>query len=173
MPSKTTAPVDREQLEAEAARLNAQLAAIREQDRLEQEAAAQRRAEAQAEWDRQFLATLTPADLESDVDKAAQVLDEVLATNSLVLALSDFLTALRRRSNLRQEISAARMRLGQDPLPTQSMRTEIEPADVLDLLLRPVNRMASDRVAAEVADLYTQRDDAGQAAAGTDTNQES
>ncbi len=166
MPNKTTAPLTREQLEEQAAELNAQLAAIREQERREQEEAARRRAHLEAEFDRQFLATLTPAQLEADVDQAAQALDEALATNPLVLALSDFLTALRRRSNLRQEISAARMRLGQDPLPAQSMRTEITPEDVLDLLLRPTNRMAGDRVAAEVADLYAQRDAAGDAAAG-------
>ncbi len=161
---KTAAPT-RKELEQQAADLNAQLAAIREQEQREQEEAARRRAQAEAEWDRQFLATLTTADLEKDVDRAAQALDEELATNPLVLALADFLTALRRRSNLRQEISAARMRLGQDPLPTQSMRTEITPEDVLELLLRPTTRMAGDRVAVEVADLYAQRDAAGDTAA--------
>ncbi len=161
-----TAALTREELEQQAADLNAQLAAIREQERREQEDAARRRAQAEAEWDQRFLAALTPADLEREVDRAAQVLDEALATNPLVLALAGFLTALRRRSNLRQEISNARMRVGQDPLPTQAMRTEITPEDVLDLLLRPTNRMAGDRVAVEVADLYAQRDAAGEAAAG-------
>ncbi len=160
-----TAALTREQLEQQAAALNAQLDAIREQERGEQEEAARRRAQAEAEWDRQFLATLTTADLEKDVDRTAQALDEVLATNPLVLALADFLTALRRRSNLRQELSSARMRLGQDPLPTETMRTEIKPADVLDMLLRPTNRMAGDRVAAEVADMYARRDAAGDTAA--------
>ncbi len=134
---KTTDTLTRKQLEAQAAELNAQLAAIREQERREQEEVARRRAQAEADFDREFIATLTPADLEQDVDQAAQALDEALATNPLVLALADFLTALRRRSNLRQEISSARMRLGEDPLPTQSMRTEITPEDVLELLLRP------------------------------------
>ncbi len=163
MPNKT---LTREQLEQQAADLNAQLSAILAQEQREQEEAARRRAEGEAEFDRQFLATLTPADLEKDVDQAAQALDEALATNPLVLALANFLTALRRRSNLRQEINNARMRLGEDPFPTQAMRTEIRPEDVLDLLLRPTNRMAGDRVAAEVADLYAQRDAAGEAAAG-------
>ncbi len=166
MPNKTTAPMTREELEQQAAELNAQLAAIREQERQEQEAAARRRAQAEAEWDRQFLANLTPVELESDVDNAAQALDEALAANPLVLALSDYLTALRRRSNMRQEISAARMRLGQDPLPVQSMETEIRPEYVPDLLLRPVNRIASGRVSDEISDLYAQRGAAGDAAAG-------
>lgn len=160
-----TPTVDREELERQAAELNAQLDAIRERERREQEEAERRRAEAEAEWDRRFLADVTPAQLEQDVEQAAQALDEALATNPLVVAFAAYYTQLRRRSNLRQELSSARMRIGQDPLPAGARATEIMPDEVLDLLLRAAARIAGDQVRDELADLYAKRTAAGDAAA--------
>ena len=165
MPKTSTAPVDdREELERQAAALNARLAAIHEQERREQEEAARRRGEAEADFDRQLLAAVTPSDLEAEVDRAARELDEALATDPLVVALAGYYTALRRRSNLRQELSSARMRVGQEPLPAVAMATEIAPVEVLDLILRTAARIATDRVSDELADLYAKRKAAGIAA---------
>ena len=96
--------------------------------------------------------------------RAARDLDEALTTDPLVVALAGYYTALRRRSNLRQELSTARMRIGQEPLPAQAMATEVGAAEVLDLILRTAARIAGDRVSDELADLYARRDAAGSAA---------
>ena len=169
MPKTSTVPVDdREQLERQAAELNAKLEAIRQQEQREQEEAARRRAMAEAEWDREFLATVTPAQLDQAVEKAAQDLHQALTINPLVVALGAYYTQLRRRGNLRQEVSNARMRIGQEPLGANPYTTEIQAETVVDLVLQTAAHIATDRVSDELADLYAKRNAAGVAAEGTD-----
>ncbi|MGY1633060.1 hypothetical protein ACI784_15265 [Geodermatophilus sp. SYSU D01186] len=78
--------------------------------------------------------------------------------------MADYWTALRRHSSLRQEISRARMRIGQAPLgpmpPGNS--TEVEPAALVDLILDAAGRFATDRVSAELAELYASREAAAE-----------
>ncbi len=154
-----TVPLTREQVEQQAADLNAQLAAIREQERLEQEAAADRRAAAQQQFDEQFVAGFSRAALEADVDQARAALDETLAADPLTLALADYLTALRRRSHLFLEQSAALGRLGQPVPAPHALGTELQRID--EYVLPIASRIATERVAAEMADLHARRETAG------------
>ncbi|RZU32707.1 hypothetical protein [Blastococcus saxobsidens] len=162
--TKTAATPTREQIEREVAEAEQRAAMLREQIWREDEAKRQRREDAERDWDEQFLASHTLTKLEDGVTKAAQALDQELASNPLVLALAGYYAALRRRSNIRQELSSARMRVGQQPLPTQTMQTEITAAEVLELILRTAARIATDQVSDEVAGLYAGRQAAGAAA---------
>ncbi len=159
MPSRTEQPPTREQIEAQAADLNARLAAIHEEDRREQEQADRRRAEAQRQFDEQFVADFSRAALEADVDQARAELDQALADDPIVQALASYLASLRRRSHGLLEHSSALARLGRPADAPQAVATELERLD--EYLLPVAARIATDRVAAELAAFHARRETAG------------
>ena len=158
MTTKTTAPLTREQIEKRAAEDAAVLAEFHRQDQEQEQAAARRRAEAQREWDQRFVAGFSRAALEADVDRTRAALDQALAENPLTLALVDHLVALRRRSHALLEHNAALARLGR-PTAAASVDTELQRLD--EYLLPVASRLATELVAAEMADLHASRDAAG------------
>jgi hypothetical protein len=95
------------------------------------------------------------------VKQARAALDEALSANPLVLALADYLTALRRRAHAVQEHMAARDRIGLPTAPPDPGATEL--STVEEYVHTAATRMAEARVSAEIADLYARRDAAGTA----------
>jgi hypothetical protein len=158
MPSKTTPT--REQIEQQAAELAAQVDAFRQQDYQQQEEEWQRRAQAQEEFDRQLVASYSANKVEDDVQSARKALDAALATDPLVIALADYSAALRRRARLAFEASSADTRLGgpgfrQPPGPTELV------GGLDEYVLRTAERLATEQVDAEMAELLARRDAAG------------
>jgi hypothetical protein len=166
MPTKT-APT-REQIEAQAADINTKLAAFHAEDQRQAEEDDRRRAAAQQQWDEQFVTTISRSRLNADVDQARAELDAALADNPLVVALADYLTALRRRSHVIQEQNAALARLDRPTAPRGAgLATEVHPDEMVSLIAQAMTRIATERVGAEMADLHAARD-----AAGTDPTEE-
>ncbi len=163
-----TAPLTREQIEAQAADLAAQVAAFEAEDQRRAEEEWRRRAAAQHQWDERFAASVSRTALNTEVDQARAALDAALEADPLVLALSDFLTALRRRSHVILEHNSALVRLGRpENRPPAGMRTEVTATELAELIAEAMNRIAADRVGSEMAELHAKRD-----AAGTDTTEE-
>jgi hypothetical protein len=160
MPTKTT--LTREQIEAQAADINTKLAAFHAEDQRQAEEQEQRRHAAQRQFDEQLVESTSVAHLNANVEQARADLDAALADNPLVQALSGYLTALRRRSNLLFEVNSARNRLGQPATSRPSgMTTEVTGAEIVDFIAQAVARVATDRVGAEMAELHARRDAAG------------
>ncbi len=162
-----TESVTREQIEAQAADLAAQVAAFEAEDQRRAEEEWRRRAAAQHQWDEQFAASVSRTALNTEVDQARAALDAALEAAPLVLALADYLAALRRRSHVILEHNSALARLGRPENPRPAgLATEVTATDVAELLAQAMARVASARVAAEMAELHAQRE-----AAGTDTTE--
>lgn len=162
---KTTALPTREQILAEAEVANARAAEVRQQMQQEQQAEHARRFEAQRQFDDQLVAGYSREQVEAEVKQAKATLDQALADNPLVLALADYLTALRRRSHAVQEHMSALGRLGRPTAPPMAGPTEL--AAIETYVLSAAERLASDRISTELADLHARRD-----AAGTTTTEE-
>ncbi len=170
MPKMTTRPEQRtrEQLEAEAADLAAQVAAFEAEDQRRADEEWRRRAAAQHQWDEQFAASVSRTALNTEVDQARAALDAALEADGLVLALADYLAALRRRSHLILQQNSALARLGQPENPRPAgFATEVTATDVAEFIAQATARLASARVAAEMDELHAERE-----AAGTDTTKE-
>lgn len=161
MTKTATAEKTREQLESEAAAAEQRAAAIREQMWLADEAERQRRHDAQLEWDRRLVASITPAQLDTDVDQARATLAAALEDNPMVHALADYLTALRRRSHMLLQHDSAMARLGEPTPQRGSIKTEVTGIEVAELIAAAMARIATERVASEVTDLEEQREQAG------------
>ncbi len=163
-----TAPMSREQIEAQAADLAAQVAAFQAEDQRRADEEWRRRTAAQQQWDERFAASVSRRQLDDHVDQARAALDAALEADSMVQALADYLAALRRRSHMILEHNSALVRLGQRENPRPSgMATEVTATKVAELVAEAMTRVATERVAAEMAELHAQRD-----AAGTDTTKE-
>jgi hypothetical protein len=163
-----TAPLTREQIEAQAADLAAQVAAFQAEDQRRAEEAWRRRAAAQHQWDERFAASVSRSQLNTDVDQARAALDAALEADPLVQALAGYLAALRRRSHVILEHNSALVRLGQPENPRPSgMPTEVTATEVAELIAQAMTRVATQSVGAEMAELHAQRE-----AAGTDTTEE-
>jgi len=158
-----TTPKTPDELRAEAERLDAQAGALRQQLQEQAQEAAERRRVAQLAWDERFAAGYSRAAIEADVDQARAALDEALAANPLVGALADYLVAIRRRSHAVLEQMSVLNRLGRPSGPPNAGPTELAPLE--EYVIRAAERMASDRVAAELAELHAGREAAGAAAA--------
>ena len=158
MPSKTTLPT-REEVEAQAADLAAQLDTYRQQDQQQAAEDHRRKLAAQQEFDEQTAAGFSRAQVEAEVDRARAAFDEALATNPLVLALADYLASLRRRSHAMHEHMATLGRLGRPTAPPNAGPTELY--DLEGTIFRAAELIAADRVAAEQTDLHARRDAAG------------
>ncbi len=162
-----TAPLSREQIEAQAADLAAQVAAFQAEDQRRAEEEWRRRAAAQQQWDQRFAASVSRRQLDDHVDQARAALDAALEADPMVQALAGYLAALRRRSHVILEHNSALDRLGQPQNPRPAgMATEVTAIDVAELIAQAMNRIATERVAAEMAELHAQRE-----AAGTDTTE--
>ena len=161
--TKTTPPTP-EQLRAQAEQLDAEAAQLRQELQRQADEERQRRHAAGLAWDEQYVAGFSRARVEADVDQAKAALDRALAENPLVLALADYLAALRRRSHAVAEHMSALNRLGRGAGPPNAGPTEL--ANVDEYVIRSAERIASDRVAAELADLHASRD------AAADTTEE-
>lgn len=157
MTTKTTPT--REQIEQQAAELAAQVDAFRQQDEQRAEEEWNRRLEAQREFDRQLVAAHSDARLETEVSQARSALDTALAESPWVIALADYLSALRRRSHAAFEDNSARSRLGLPTGPTYTGATEIVGVD--EYVIRAAERMAAERIEAEQAELHARREAAG------------
>jgi hypothetical protein len=158
MPSKTTPT--REQIEQQAAELAAQVAEFQAQDAQREYEQLQRRIAAQEEFDRQILADYRANPGDDDLREARAALDAALADDPLVQALATYSAALRRRARLAFEASSADTRLGgpgfrQPPGPTELV------GGLDEYVLRAAERIAEERVTAEMADLLARRDAAG------------
>lgn len=158
---KTTPEPTLEELEAQAAELAARLDELHAEQQRAAEAEAARRAAAEAEFDRQFIATVSIADLEAEANQAAEPLYQALADDPLILALVGYSSTLRRKAHLHTEVSNARMRLGLQGLGPMIGPTGISPAGLPDILARVVDRITTDRVNGEIADLHARRTAAG------------
>jgi hypothetical protein len=159
---KITDTLTREQIEQEAAAAEQRAAMLREQMWLEDEAKRQQRADVQREWDEQFVASISRAQLFSDAERARAELLVALAENLLIAALGDYFTALRRRSHLVFELNQALDRLGQPASPVPAgMQTELTAVELLDLLQQTAERIATERIDTENADRAASRDAAG------------
>lgn len=158
MPTRT--PLTRERIEQQAAALAAQVAEFERQDQQRQEEEHLRRAQAQEKFDRQLVADYSAERAEADVKQARADLDAALADNPLVLALADFLAALRRKAHIEFEVSSARSRLGLPTFRPSSNVTELV-GGLDEYVVRAVERIADERTSAEVADLHARRDAAG------------
>jgi hypothetical protein len=161
---KTTAPT-REQIEQEVAAAEQRAAMLREQLWLEDETKRQRRADAQREWDEQFVASTSRAQLFAETEQARAELHAALEENPLIVALGDYFSALRRRSHLVFELNQALDRLGQpaSPVPAR-MQTELTAVELLDLLQQTAERIATERIDTENADRAASRDAAADSA---------
>ncbi|MDP9461724.1 MAG: hypothetical protein M3Q22_16230 [Actinomycetota bacterium] len=163
-----TAPLSREQIEAQAADLAAQVAAFQAEDQRRADEEWRRRAAAQHQWDERFAASVSRRQLDADVDQARAALNAALEADPLVQALAGYLAALRRRSHLILEHNSALVRLGQPENRRPSgMATEVTATEVAELIAQAMTRVATERVGAEMAELHAQRE-----AAGTDTTEE-
>lgn len=160
---KTTAPRTADELRNEAERLDAEARALRQELQRQAQEADERRRSAQQAWDERFAAGFSRAAVEADVDQAKAALDEALAANPLVAALADYLTALRRRSWAVQEQMSVLGRLGRPAGLAPAGPTELGPLN--EYVIRAAERMASDRVAAELAERAADREAVGDAAA--------
>jgi len=160
---KITVPKTADEMRAEAERLDAEAGALRQQLQERAQEADERRRVAQLAWDGRFAAGYSRAAIEADVDQAKAALDAALAANPLVTALADYLVALRRRSHAVLEQMSALGRLGRPTGLANAGPTELAPLE--EYVIRAAERMASDRVAAEVAERAAAREAAGAAAA--------
>ena len=160
MPKIKTPPTP-DELRAQAEQHDAQAHALRLELQRQAQETLERRLAAQREWDEKFVASFNRAEVEADVDKAKAALDQALAENPLVQALSDYLAALRRRSHAVLEHMSARNRLGLETGPPNPGPTELATVD--EYVIRAANRIAEDRIAAERADLHAQREAAADA----------
>ena len=163
--AKTVTPTTPDELRAEAERLDAEASALRQELQRQAQASEERRLAAQREWDERYAASFNRAAIEADVDKAKAALDQALAENPLVLALADYLAALRRRSHAVREHMSALNRLGRETGPPNAGPTELATTD--EYVIRTANRIAEDRIAAELNELHAQREAAGHAATTT------
>jgi hypothetical protein len=155
-----TAPT-REQLEQEAQTAAARAAEITAQLLEQEQTDYATRLEAQRRFDEQLVASYDRSAIEAEVKQATADLDAALRANPLVLALADYLTALRRRSHAVREHMAARNRIGLPTAPPDPGPTEL--ATVEEYIHTAATRMAEERVSAEIADLHARRDAAGTA----------
>ncbi len=170
MPRTITAPEQktREEIEAQAADLAAQVAAFEAEDQRRADEEWRRRAAAQHQWDERFAASVSRTALNTEVDQARAALNAALEADPMVLAFADYLAALRRRSHLILEHNSALMRTGRpENRPPAGMATEVTATEVAELIAQAMTRIASDRVASEMAELHAKRE-----AAGTDTTKE-
>ena len=99
---------------------------------------------------------------ELEVGEARRALDEALANDPLVQAFANFQAAMRRRYQLLIERNAALSRLGK-PVPTSQtiagMQTEL--IGLEDYVFQTADRIGSEQVAAEMAEMHASRDAAG------------
>jgi uncharacterized small protein (DUF1192 family) len=163
MPKTTAAPA-REQIEQEVAEAEQRAAMLRDQLWREDEAKRQRREDAQREWDEQFVACFSRAQVFADTEQAREDLIAALAENPLIAAFADYFAALRRRSWAIAKHNEALNRLGQTPPPVTTLQTELSAVEILDLLQRAAERIATDRVGAELAEQAASREAAADSA---------
>lgn len=162
MTSKTAPAVrpSREELEAQAAELNAQLDAFRDEDNRQFEAERQQIIEAQRQWDEDFVKNYSYAQTEVQVGEARRALDEALAADPVVLAFAGYVAAMRRRYQLRVEQNNALARLGRpEELRVGGMQTEL--IGLEDYIFQAADRIGTEQVSAEMAALLAERDAAG------------
>jgi len=149
MQKTTTTPKTPDELRDEAERLDAQAGALRQQLQQQAQEADERRRAATMAWDERYAARYSRAAIEADVDQAKAALDAALAGNPLVVALAAYLTALRGRSHAVVEQQQALNRLGRPSGLAPAGPTELGRLD--EYVTTAAERMASDRVAAELA----------------------
>ncbi len=147
---------DVEALHEEQSELAARSAAVRRQ--LQQAALEEhrRQQEAQRAFDQQMVASFSRRELEEAVDAARRKLDATLEASPLVLAYADYVYAMHRRRQMVVEHVAALGRLGHEGGPP-ALPPTADGGPLDDHLTRAAQRLAEDRVAAEVADLHTRR----------------
>lgn len=162
---KTTMPT-REQIEQEADAAATRAAQLRQALAEQDQAALDRRLEAQRAWDEQHVAGFSRAAVEAEVDRAKAALDAALAENPLVLALADYLHALRRRSHDVFEHMSALGRLGRPTGSPAAGPTELGRLE--EYVITAAERLATERVDREQAEMHARRD-----AAGADTEGQS
>ena len=167
---KTTTPPTADELRQQAEKLDAQAHALRLEMQRQAQDTLDRRLAAQREWDEKFVAGFSRAEVEAEVDKAKAALDAALVADPLVRTLADYLTALRRRSHAVLEHMSALNRLGRETGPPNAGPTELATTD--EYVIRTANRIAEDRIAAELAEMHAQREAAGDAATTTDNTKE-
>lgn len=156
---KTTIPKTPDELRQQAARLDAEAGAVREELQRQAQEDHERRTAAQLAFDADLVAGFSRAALEAEVDQAKATLDAAVAANPLVVALSDYLTALYRRSHALAEHMSALSRLGRPSGPSAAVDTQLGGLD--GYLLPAAQRLAGARIAAEVTDLHARREAAG------------
>ncbi len=162
-----TAPLTREEIEAQAAELAAQVAAFQAEDQRRAEEQQRRRDAALRQFDEQFVDSVSVSVLTAEVDEARAALGAALADTPLVQGIAAYITALHRRSHLYLERSSALDRLGRPTAPKPAgWATEVPSAEIPELIAQAAARIATTQVAAELAELHGRRD-----AAGTETTQ--
>ncbi len=149
----------REDLERQAAEVEAQLDAFRQQDMQREQEEQRRRAQAEQEYDRQQIATFSRAALDSEVANARTAFDVALADTPLVRALADYLTALQRRRTATYEHASVLTRLGLPGIAGHDLPpAELGPVE--DLIAAAVRRIVTERTDADAAALAAQRETA-------------
>lgn len=157
--TKTPAMPTRAQMEQEAATAASRAEELQQQLLVADQQDHARRLDAQRRFDERHVAGFSRAAIEAEVDRARAELDLALAENPLVIALADYLSALRRRSHAVLEQSSALSRLGQPSgIPTAGP-TEL--AGLEEYVVRAAERIATERIGAELAEFHARRDAAG------------
>ncbi len=157
---KTTEATTPDEIQQQITHLETQGIALRRRLIADGEETQRRQAAAQREFDEQLVAGYTAAAYETEFTDARAALDQALAQNPLVIALADYLTAMRRRRYAAHEHYSALSRLdrlrGQQP-----MLPHAELGPVEEILARAVERLTTERTDQENADLHTRRANAG------------
>ncbi len=115
---------------------------------------------AQEEFDRELVTSYSRTALDAEVEQARRDLEDRLADNPLIIALADYLTARLRRHHAIAEHIAALGRQGRD-VSSASHAPPPELGSLEEILTRAVQRIADEKIRAELDDLHTRRANAG------------
>lgn len=155
-PAKQATP---DELREQAAQLRAQAAAAEAEVRRQEQAERDRKAAAQAEWDRAFVKGFDRKPHDAEVERARHELERVLEDNPIVKALAALHAAEQRVRWLVGERVQAEGRLGRD---VSSISPQPPPLilAVGDHVHRTAERMSSDAVRQEREQLERSREEA-------------
>ncbi len=149
----------RETLEDRAARVAAELAAIREEESKHQQAELERLAQHHASFDAAIVADYDRAALDAEVEAARQALHQVIAEHPLTQALKGYYFAASRRREVVDQHFAALARQGRDISGVQRPSADdIGVPDVLDVMEKTAKTAAAEWRTQAEADFHRRRD---------------
>jgi hypothetical protein len=160
---KTTMPT-REDLEAQAAELQAKLDAIRQAEQQATDEAHARAEAAREQFDRDQLASFDLRALDAECGQAEVTLRETLLRDPLIVALTDYVTTLRRRRLAVYDAHTLRQRLHPEK-QTALNPPQAEVPNIGELLAGLVERAVQHRIEDERAEVDLAREAAAHVAA--------